>query len=402
MSVTPIISIDTQTEISNFLRNKLSGGEQGRIFFRRFSKLNNKNAPTCVLKHIQPYGGAEEQPVDELSLISDADRQRFISVHYDYFFGFTEQRSIREEPEAVKGKPIYLHSENYSELDIENCEFNFVSKPSVTPLKNDLILIYMTNKTLQDARGKKTSPKADDWCIISEQFFRAWTVIMYDWHESFDKMFSLKTSINREDSLKEKLFCNNKLMTNTWLKHKIAKEMLGLDFTHEESTQRYWHLRTESASRNWVDIYCALVLLARYGEVPCINNIPNTRGENEQKRTQWNLPENFVGKLLCNSVNVYKPTNKSISNINGWNVKFDNHQWWSFFNDIATMKVSKPLEVSSSLTNIYSITSAENARVSVTVESNTPINVKNAELKVKKSEYSFSVQLALDTDWHSL
>ena len=38
--------------------------------------------------------------------------------------------------------------------------------------------------------------------------------------------------------------------------------------TKEESEEKYWHLRTEVASKKWVDVYTCIVLISVYGELP--------------------------------------------------------------------------------------------------------------------------------------
>ena len=46
-----------------------------------------------------------------------------------------------------------------------------------------------------------------------------------------------------------------------------------------------------------MDIWTALVLIARYGEFPSIKNVPNNKDGCFQ-RTSWNLPEGFVKNLF--------------------------------------------------------------------------------------------------------
>jgi hypothetical protein len=395
----PVISIDTQTEISNYLRDKLSGGEGGRVLFRRFAGLNNKNSPTHVAKF------TDHNKCDYLSGldgVSMEDRQRYISVEYKYFFGFTESRGLREEPEVLKDKPIFLHSENYGEMKIQFGDFNFESCSPVTPVKNDLIFLFMSNKSLKEAKGKKTSPKADYWCVVSEQFLRAWTLIMFDWHETFDKFFSVKgKSLGREELLKKAIYQGNKLMTNSWLKSKIAKESNNLEFTEAESQKKYWFLRTETASKNWVDVYCALVLIARYGETPCPLNVPNTKGESEPQRKSWNLPEDFVGKFLCETVSIHKPESNSVAHIDTWgDLVIEQEAWWKPFNTISTLENMPEKVVVEEPEKVIAVPPPESkiqtpVTVTVTVESNTPVKVN-----VKVNSLKFAAQLLFDTPWY--
>jgi hypothetical protein len=93
-------------------------------------------------------------------------------------------------------------------------------------------------------------------------------------------------------------------MSNSYLKYKLAiNEGENREITLDESRERYWHLRTEDASKKWVDVYCALVLMARYGEIPCSLNLPDYKGieaisKKELHRVSWCLPKKYISSLL--------------------------------------------------------------------------------------------------------
>lgn len=290
---------------------KLSGEEDGCYFFRRFDKLIRNSPPISITRHFGP------DVYETLESVADLDEdtiKKNVEIKHKWFSGFTNARQIRDEHIILQGKEIYIHSSNYRQIDMSlNYTFKFSEARQLsshfTPRNEDLIFIYVSNKTLSslpsaESRGRrKLKPKADAWCIVSEQFLRAWSLIQYDWHESFDKYIAVGTPFfEREKALREKLFIGNKLMTNSWLKRKLALEAEGKTMSIEESREKYWHLRTEYVSRRWVDVYAALVLIARYGELPCPVNVPNNscvKGSQESHhRTSWCLPDVFVTMVL--------------------------------------------------------------------------------------------------------
>jgi hypothetical protein len=121
---------------------------------------------------------------------------------------------------------------------------------------------------------------------------------MFDIHDALTSLVPKSTHREqREMKLKEKLFSGNRLMTNTWLKTKLAHEQNNEVFPREESIKAYWHLRCDNASRYYVDVFAALVLISRYGELPCASNVPNTKDGGFQ-RIMWNLPTDFVQNLF--------------------------------------------------------------------------------------------------------
>lgn len=309
----PLLISDTaRNTIRDFLRTKLSGDEDGCYFFRRFDKLISSSPPISIVRHFGP------DVYETLDSISDLDAdtiKKNVEIKHKWFSGFTTARSIRDEHDILEGKEIYVHSGDYSQIDMSlNYTFKFSEarqlSSHISPRSEDLLFIYISNKNIlsfsankSQSGRKKIKPKADAWCIVSEQFLRAWTLIQFDWHESFDNYIAIGTPFSeREKALRDKLFIGNKLMTNSWLKHKLALEADNKIMTIEESREKYWYLRTEYVSRKWVDVYAALVLIARYGELPCPVNVPNNSCmiglKLQQHRKVWSLPDVFVTMVL--------------------------------------------------------------------------------------------------------
>ncbi len=320
------ISDETRLIVLNFLRMNLAG-IGGKCFFRRIEYVKGKDDPLKIIKHLSPD---KSIPLDTFKGVSYQEIARHVEVTYRSFHCITTASDMRItcEPNEVIGKEIFLHSDRYNQLDM-SCDYTFsfgddfkLQQPT-TPCIGDLAFIFIDDKDL--ASYKKNSlkvdgvqsknralPKATHWFIASEQFLRAWTAILFDWHETFDKImgsaFTIKvgvegvTQTDRNLALRNRLFMGNKLMTNSWLKRKLSLKFNNIEFTEKESEERYWFLRTEYVSKRWIDVYCALVLIARYGELPCPTNVPNNN-DNEPKRYFWHLPEEFVSMLLSRSLN---------------------------------------------------------------------------------------------------
>jgi hypothetical protein len=308
--------------------------------------------PINIIRHITP-GVCEN--LSTLEGITQQEMNKSIEVNYKSFSGFTFPSSVRDdEPLSFDGKEIYVNSKNYAQIDFtDNFTFKFSKagdlKKPVTPITGDLLMIYVSNDVIDkhkrnqynqrvtnnfragtnnrnqnlknSANLSAKAPEAEMWCIISDQFLRAWTAIMYDSHETFDKLIGNKNITNivqREALLRKKLLSGNRITTNSWLKHKLTLDGLKKEMTPKESSEKYWHLRTEKASREYVDIYAALVLIARYGEIPCAVNVPVTKvtiDNIEYDRPKWSLPNSFVDCLLCDTVNL---SIKDIDNYYVW------------------------------------------------------------------------------------
>lgn len=298
------ISEDARLKLLSFFRKQFSGGDSGKCFFRRVSDVSWLNKPFSITKNIDPDTSI---PVKNFAEVSKSDRDRYVEVNVP-FAAFTLTQKIRDEPKEVNQLKIRLPHTNYSQLDLTlDYTFDFSNNQKLcrptTPLTKDLVFIYMSNNTLQNVKQGNTQcqPTADKWFIASEQFLRAWTSIMYDWHDTFNEIVSsIIEPEKKEEDLRNKLFGGNRLMTNTWLKYKMA---INHPLSLKESREKYWHLRGEIASKDWVDIYCAIVLITRYGELPCQTNLPDYKGKDssygvEIHRSFWHLPIDFVSRLI--------------------------------------------------------------------------------------------------------
>lgn len=311
-----LLSSTAKNLIRDYLKGKLLGDGDGCYIFRRFDRLIKASPVSSITRH---FGPDVYETLESVEGVDSEIIKKSVEIKHKWFSGFAYGRQLRDEHANLVNKEIYLHSSNYSQLDTSlHYTFKFSDARQltshITPRRDDLIFIFISNKTLSDfaidkdqgPKKKRAKPKADAWCIVSEQFLKAWTLIQYDWHDSFDKYIPIATPFQeREKILRDKLFIGNKLMTHSWLKHKLSLEAEGKVMSAEKSRETYWYLRTEYVSRKWVDVWCALVLIARYGELPCPVNVPNnSKGSNDTKidtqhhRNVWSLPTFFVTMVL--------------------------------------------------------------------------------------------------------
>jgi hypothetical protein len=296
----PKISEELREKIRSFLSYNLYGCDQGRLFFRRIANTTPVNPKFTKVLYPNHIG----ENITSLNGITKKVFEKNIQTDCSTFYGFTTQNAIRDEPFEFQDTQIYFHSNDYTELN-NICKITFENgNLPITPIAGDLICIFMSNNTItrhttNRFRNINQKPKADKWFIASDQFLRAWTAILYDWNESFDCLIPKNTPIeNKDEILYKKFFSGNQLMTNSLLKYKLALEDNNLPpMSDQELEEKYWHYRTEIESKKWVDIYACLVLIARYGELPCSFNVPNNK-DNGPKRLKWNLPTNFVSNLF--------------------------------------------------------------------------------------------------------
>jgi hypothetical protein len=284
--------MDTQA-IRSFLQYNLSGTALNGFFvFRRVKNVSFPvNSQPVYLKYELPD---EEPKIVSRTSLSREELDKSVKIVCPSFRGLTDYKSVRDEPDNIRGKSISFSSDTYCKFDVTGLTFDLFKSKPVTPIVGDLLCLFFSFAESVNAK----IPTARGWFITSDQHLRAYTAIMYDHHDALTSLIAKNTS--REDfnaKLKEKLFCGNRLMTNSWLKMKLAHEQNRVSLSREESVKAYWHLRTDDTSKYWVDVWAALVSLGRYGEIPSRFNVPNTKG-NELQRKRWHIPVNFVEDLL--------------------------------------------------------------------------------------------------------
>ncbi len=294
----PILPDYIRKQLQNGLCNKME-----RLVFRRVVRINTKPRDLYeVCYHTNTDGRSSSckifNPKDfcEKNFTRD-EYNRNLEFKYHNFFAFTSDRTLRNN-DPYRGETIFLASNKYSQFDItEGYTFKFSKKRNMTntvpPRIGDLVCILVGNPTY-----KHEYLEAKSWFTCSEQFLRAWTLLMYNKHHSFE-------SRGKEPRMRERYMSGNRLNTNSFLKFVLAHRQTQTIIPNRQAVKRYYRMRTEYVSRRWCHIYAALVLMIRYGEIPCRQNIPSNRGGGPNC-IQWNLPKMFV-KLLLSKYTTYDP-----------------------------------------------------------------------------------------------
>lgn len=318
-----MLSRQAQEKIQNYVRYNISGQAlKGTFIFRRVDQVILTGSSTfskVLLPEEEPeylpffnYNSALQQDVKLL--------ERNIDINCVNFHGYTKNATMRAEPQTFRKREILFDSSTYRNYNITGLKFCFEKVKPIVPVAGDLVCIFMSDASCNMRYGKET-PIADAWFIASDQYLRAWTAIMFDYHDSLRALVAKSTKpADMEKVLRDKLFRGNTLMTNTWRKTKLSYDQNNIEFTREESISCYWHLRVDNASRYWVDVLAALVLICRYGEIPTWENVPNTKDTPQHpvpQRDRWDLPQNFVSKLfeLMNLDLPYVPPKPFVSDV---------------------------------------------------------------------------------------
>ncbi len=271
----PLLSTKTSDEIRKAFQSKF-----GNFIFRRIVKVYTKEEyfkKAYIVVQVGTGGIKRILFSAPKLLYSNNSRTKidqYGEVRYWKYHAFTSNCSLRDNDE-FDGNQIYLSSENHQ--DEEELLFgNNPSSPSfeIPPKIGDLVCI-------KEVKQSKKSIAALKWFICSEQFFRAWTYITHNEHSSFKK---------EEPKRRAFLMSGNRLNTNSYFKWFLAQRQNNRFIENRMAYAKYWQLRTESVSKKWIHVYSALVLMARYGELPCSRNIPRNRGDC-CKMIRWHLPK---------------------------------------------------------------------------------------------------------------
>ncbi len=269
--------------------------EQVRSLQETFSTLVFRRVQTVyphMLQETRYYSLPAKYEVLSSSKIHDPaslEWKKNIEQRFASYYGFTSSASLRANDPA-SGQPFFFHRLQRGDLSVHS--FTIVPTTadyaSVPPRAGDLICGVV--EPLNALRQKNRKPAFERWFTCSEQFYRAWTLVMYVDHDSFHK------AEKKACGTRQYWMSGNRLMTHNFLKWQLAGKEHGISPSPEEKHERYWHLRTESPSRTWIHVYCALVLIVRYGELPSANNVPMVRS-GEATYSEWHLPPDFESNL---------------------------------------------------------------------------------------------------------
>jgi len=248
--------------------------EIGDLVFRRIGKI--VKGPVIEVRW---YTGPGKYEVIQPRAFTENELNKHVEFHVTKYHFFTSAVTLRDD--AWKGQTIFGSSFCHAEVDPISLKLTR-TPTKILPHKGDLIC-----GLVKGSANSGRAPNFTEWFICSEQALRAWTMIMYDNHKTFMD----------EPKLRRKMMSGNRLCTNTHLKWEEVHRQNNVSIDEEESKKTYFHLRTEFTSTGWVHIYAALVLMARYEELPTDENIPQNLAPNSLQMKEWNLPYDYVNRI---------------------------------------------------------------------------------------------------------
>jgi hypothetical protein len=285
----------------------------GCLIFRRIEKVHVAQKNYINTVHARPsadgismettvYGVGEMPPA-----FTATEAAQNVFENYSQFSITTSTDAQRKEADNYMGRPIKGHSDNYADFDLVN--FTFVPcERTMRPREADLVCGVVDTRGIDALGGSKETLTYSIWFVCSEQFFRFWTLIMLNYHSSYDKIIekprggkdSRRFTAADELALKRKVMAGNHLMTNGYRKWMLscAQDRVGgrsVESVEDEIQKRFWVHRTECAA-NWVHYYAALILIVRYKEMPCDHNVPNNLNSGPFM-TEWDLPQGDGGGI---------------------------------------------------------------------------------------------------------
>ena len=293
------------SQLRSVLKKQLSGW-----VFRKVQKtiVREQNLIKAVSHFPTEEGGVKYNTIKPQDYyltkhkMSSKVHEQNLELHYSEFSFFTTNRPYPTATgDSYLGEQIYAHSKTYAEIDFTaNCDLkHHFRKRTVPPRKDDLVCMLIDPPS---RRGRKPTAKA--WFLCSGQFYHMFNAIMYDDHQSFKG--------KEGEKLQTFLMGGNRLMSNTYMKWLLCHRDNNLVPGEKEMNKMYRRIRSEESSKRWVHIYAALVLMARYGEMPTLDNIPNNasngplmtywrdyHGQEEWPSMKfWSLPQGYLKKIL--------------------------------------------------------------------------------------------------------
>lgn len=282
----------------------ITGGEQtGLDIFKKkivknMSKLNFRRVGNVVAKQEDWVRTEFYQARDDGSVVvnvytenppdfTDDDYKRKVAEYYSDYSFYTTQKPLRVDEDKIGTGYILCEAKNQCYLNPITFKFDRALSGDdrmILPREGDLVCLLPVH-----GKGGRI-PEAKYWFICSEQFMKAWTLIVYRDHETLKKLAST------EQELRKKVFSGNFTMTNGYRKWILSCYQSGLISTPEEIEKRFWVVRGERLARDYVHVYSALVLMIRYREFPCEYNVPNVINY-APTMSGWDLPAGWIETL---------------------------------------------------------------------------------------------------------
>lgn len=269
-----------------------------KLNFRRVGNVvaDSSNWVKTEFYQPQPDGSMTVDVYTEsLPILTEDDYKRKTIEYYSEYNFYTTQKPLRTGEDKIGKEYIFCESKNQCYLNPVTFKFDRTMSGEdsmILPREGDLICLLPVF-----GKGGRI-PEAKYWFICSEQFMRAWTLIIYNEHESFRELaFAFEEGVSREEMLKRKVFGGNYTMTNGYRKWILSCVQSLLISSPEEIEKRFWVVRSERMAREYIHMYSALVLMLRYREFPCENNIPNVLNYSPLL-TSWDLPFGWLETLV--------------------------------------------------------------------------------------------------------
>ena len=248
--------------------------------------------------------GADVSPSSHIPRnLSDRAWDQYGFEKCDDFRGRTAS-SIKGESSPVCGRQIRFAKKTFAHFNF----FTFKFEPAVPeqpPRPKDLLCGVVDEDETKGLRFLR-------WFNCSEQFYRLYTCLMANDERKAKKWFRgnyFQTASHKKWVLGH-LGCTEReyllsvpdkalgFAPDSLEQKRLAREtnVTQKVFFEQESMKRFWNLRTEPLSTEWVHVYCAIALMAKCKTLPYPNNVPkNVRG---QFYPRWHLEDSFVVKFL--------------------------------------------------------------------------------------------------------
>jgi hypothetical protein len=197
------------------------------------------------------------------------------------------------ETKIYKGTTFYGDNKNYGYLDlIHNLSFSFTKRDNnIIPRTGDFDEVDMVCG-LVDEEGRFKW-----WFTCSQQFFRMWNSLFKPENDSSLVEPSKRKRLEKE-GLKKFIFKHNVLMTNSSHRKELLRiQQHGLPV---DGLKDKLHLiRFEPSFREYVHVYCALVMFGKFGVDFEKEEVPDSKTDLALKYPlkEWDLPMRFRVRL---------------------------------------------------------------------------------------------------------
>jgi len=264
------------------LRQSLSDSMKNLVF-RKIKSVGCYEEDFLGKKYFYPIDGASA--CCNVSEGEEVSKPKNVDLRYSRYIFYTEMDILRANDKYRKQQIVGLKSGACS-FDFVHGKFEKVNNISL-PKRGDIVcgLVSPPLRDQSQSQNQYKNPIFTQWFVCSEQFLMLWTAITYNAHSSFEG----KVGKNL------KAFMIEKLSTNDHLRWVLAHKMNKTEIPREEDEAKFTLLRTELYSKKYVDVYIAVYLLALWGELPTLENIPQFGSE---KLTGWSVRRSFIRDIL--------------------------------------------------------------------------------------------------------